>query len=109
MKIEQAAHQAQGVRKYENKSEVGRPGRETASETTRAKDTGQSAAAVRPEISEKARTMAKAKAMAKNAPDVREQKIAELKKRIASGAYKVDAEAVADRLVDDHLQMPSGT
>jgi len=29
--------------------------------------------------------------------------VAELKKRIAEGKYKVDANAVADRMVDEHL------
>jgi flagellar biosynthesis anti-sigma factor FlgM len=36
---------------------------------------------------------------------VREEKIAALKARIAEGKYKVDADKVADRMVDDHLQM----
>ena len=58
----------------------------------------------RPEISAKARDAATAAQVAKDAPDVREAKIAELKKRIAEGKYNVDPKKVADRMVDDHLE-----
>ena len=33
-------------------------------------------------------------------PDVREDKVAELKEKIESGRYKIDHEAVADKIVD---------
>ena len=36
-------------------------------------------------------------------PDVREDKVAELKERIQSGNYKIDHEAVASKLVDASL------
>lgn len=55
------------------------------------------------EISPKAREFAAAKAIATQTPDVREEKVAALKRRIAEGKYEVDAMKVADRLVDDHL------
>ncbi len=55
-------------------------------------------------ISNRAKEFAKAKEVATAAPDIREKKIAELKKRIAEGKYKVDHEAVAERLVEEHLQ-----
>lgn len=54
-------------------------------------------------ISPKARDAAKAKQIAKSAPDVNEEKVARLKAAIESGAYRVDADKVADRLVDEHL------
>jgi negative regulator of flagellin synthesis FlgM len=57
------------------------------------------------EISAKGKEFAQAKAVAANAPDVREDKIAELKAKIASGNYSVDTDRVADRMVDDHLKM----
>jgi negative regulator of flagellin synthesis FlgM len=57
------------------------------------------------EISSRGKEMAQAKAVAASAPDAREDRIAELKRRIAAGTYKVDAEKVADRMVDDHLGM----
>ena len=60
---------------------------------------------VRAEISSKAKDLAKSKAVAESAPDVREDKVAELKKRIEGGKYKVDADAIANKLVDEHLKM----
>lgn len=57
------------------------------------------------EISSKAKEFARAKEVASNAPDVREEKVAELRRKIASGQYKTDAEAIADRMVDQHLEM----
>ncbi|MGK5082220.1 flagellar biosynthesis anti-sigma factor FlgM [Bdellovibrionota bacterium FG-1] len=57
------------------------------------------------EISGRAKEMAHAKAAATDAPETREEKIAALKARISASKYKVDNDAVADRLVDDHLQM----
>jgi negative regulator of flagellin synthesis FlgM len=55
------------------------------------------------EISGKAKEASKAKAIATQTPDVREDKIAALKARIADGSYKVDSKAIADKLVDEHL------
>lgn len=66
---------------------------------------GRSSGGARAEISAKGREFAAAKAVADGAPDVREEKIAELKRKIAAGQYKVDADAVADRMVDDHIRM----
>ncbi|MGZ3689357.1 MAG: flagellar biosynthesis anti-sigma factor FlgM [Bdellovibrionota bacterium] len=59
----------------------------------------------KPEISAKAHEFAAAKAAASAAPDVREDRVADLKRRIASGNYNVDADAIADRMVDEHLSM----
>ncbi len=36
-------------------------------------------------------------------PDVREEKVAELKRQIESGEYKIDHDAVADKLVDSFI------
>ena len=57
------------------------------------------------EISSKAKDMAKAKQIATDTPDVREAKIAELKERIQNKKYNVGADAIADKLVDDHIRM----
>jgi len=58
--------------------------------------------ATKTEISTQAREFAQAKSVAGSAPDVREQKVAELKARIAAGKYEVNAQAIADRMVDEH-------
>ena len=60
------------------------------------------------EISSKAKEMSKARDLAAAAPDTREEKIAKLKKRISEGRYQVDAKAVADRMVDEHLSSGIG-
>jgi negative regulator of flagellin synthesis FlgM len=60
------------------------------------------------EISAKAREFSKAKEAASGAPDVREEKIAELKKRIASGNYQINAEAIANKMVDEHVSSGIG-
>jgi negative regulator of flagellin synthesis FlgM len=57
------------------------------------------------EISSKARDMAAAKQVATDAPDVREAKIAALREQIAQKKYNVGADAIADKLVDDHIRM----
>lgn len=55
------------------------------------------------EISAKGKELAKAREVASSAPDVREEKIAEIKQRMAGGNFKVDPHAVAERMVDQHL------
>jgi negative regulator of flagellin synthesis FlgM len=54
-------------------------------------------------ISTRAKEAAKAKEVASSAPDVDEAKVARLKAAIEGGTYRVDADKVADRLVDEHL------
>ncbi len=63
---------------------------------------------ISPKAKEMAQEMAKVKDLAAQAPDVREEKIAELKRRINQGQYKVDADAIADRLVDEHTMSGLG-
>lgn len=77
---------------------------------SKAESTGSAAIAgsANTEISSKAKEMSKAREVAAAAPDTREEKIAELKKRITEGRYKVDSKAVADRMVDEHLSSGIG-
>lgn len=56
------------------------------------------------EISSRAREFSKAKAVAHAAPEVREERVAELRKRLAEGSYDVSPEAIADKLVDEHMR-----
>lgn len=62
--------------------------------------------ATRLQLSPQARQINKAKEIASQ-DSVDEAKIARLQKMIDSGEYKVDAEAVADKLVNEHLLLPS--
>ena len=61
------------------------------------------APAAKTQISDKAKEASKIKAAASAAPEVREERVAALKQRIADGNYKVDSKAIADKLVDEHL------
>jgi negative regulator of flagellin synthesis FlgM len=79
------------INPYESKAESGSESRKSGS--------------VNAEISSKARDLARAKQAASDAPDVRESRIAELREKIQNKTYNVSAEAIADRLVDDHLRM----
>jgi flagellar biosynthesis anti-sigma factor FlgM len=57
-------------------------------------------------VSSRAQDMAKAKEIASKGLDtVDEAKVARLQKLIDEGKYSVDSQAIADRLVDEHLNM----
>lgn len=55
------------------------------------------------EISENAKLLQKANEIVHSMPDVRSEKVESLKRRIQDGTYQVDAAAVADRLLDEHI------
>jgi len=54
-------------------------------------------------ISQKAYDMNKIKEMLRTTPDIRKEKVALLKKKIASGEYSVDAREVADKMIREFL------
>jgi negative regulator of flagellin synthesis FlgM len=60
-------------------------------------------AATKVELSSRAQDVKKIKELATSAPDVDSAKVEKFKRMIADGSYKVDAKAVADRMVDEHL------
>ena len=107
MRINQAGNPVQGA----ETSAAKRAGKASAAQEGKQAEKKASTSlsdSVKPEISARGKEMAQAKAIASQAPDVREEKIAELKRRISAGAYEVDADAVADRMVDDHLKTGIG-
>ena len=55
-------------------------------------------------LSDKAQALQKAKDIASDS-SINEARVSELQNLIDSGNYKVDAKAVADRLIDEHLEM----
>jgi negative regulator of flagellin synthesis FlgM len=57
------------------------------------------------DVSSRAQDILKAKALATPSSDVDEAKVARLQKMIDEGKYKVDAEAIAGRLLDEHSKM----
>lgn len=62
-------------------------------------------ASSRVEVSPKAQEAKRIKELAMAAPDVDMAKVAKFRQLIDEGKYKVDAKAVADRLVDEQLAM----
>ena len=60
---------------------------------------------VNAQLSAKGKEFARVKAVADSVPDVREAKVQELKKKIEAGKYNVDADALAERMVSEHLKM----
>lgn len=64
-----------------------------------------SASSSKAEISSRAREAAQAHSIAAETPDVREDKVAELKKRIAEGSYKIDSDAIADKMISEHMAL----
>jgi negative regulator of flagellin synthesis FlgM len=59
-------------------------------------------------ISDQARLMKEARELVYAAPDIRADKVSDLKQRIKDGSYKVDTSAVADKIVDEHLSSGFG-
>lgn len=56
------------------------------------------------ELSPKAQEAKRIKDLAMAAPDVDQAKVAKFRDMIDKGTYKIDAEAIADRMVDEHLE-----
>ena len=79
-------------------------GNNKASEKAEKADTSSSA---KVNLSSKAHMMSKALDVAKNTIVDNEAKIDRLQKLIDAGDYKVSADKIADKLVDEHLLSPS--
>lgn len=58
-------------------------------------------------VSPRAQEAKRIKELAMAAPDVDEAKVAKFRQMIDEGKYKIDAKAIADRMVDDHMEMES--
>lgn len=81
---------------------------ESILDTKKSKGAGSVGAAdsAKVELSTRAQDMKRAKELATPSNDIDEAKVARLQALIDSGKYKVDAEAIADRLLDEHSKMP---
>ncbi len=58
-------------------------------------------------LSERAQMMSKAKDIAANSGDIDESKVSRLQKLIDEGKYNINASAIADKLVDEHMMLPT--
>ncbi|MEZ6854799.1 flagellar biosynthesis anti-sigma factor FlgM [Halodesulfovibrio aestuarii] len=56
-------------------------------------------------LSDEGRLRTEAYKEAMNAPEVREDKVAEIKAQIVSGEYKIDSEKIAEGLLRDELDL----
>lgn len=56
------------------------------------------------DVSPRAQEALRIKELAMAAPDVDTEKVARFQKMIDDGKYQVDAKAVADKMVDEHLE-----
>lgn len=73
----------------------------SSADSTQAAAEGSQAAKVA--LSPRAQELKKIKELANSAPDVDMNKVEKFKRLIAEGKYKVDAKAVADKMVDEHV------
>ena len=55
------------------------------------------------EISERAQLLKKANEIVHQTPEIRKERVEELKAQILAGTYRVDAGSIADKLLEDHL------
>lgn len=55
------------------------------------------------EISKIGRDYQAAKAAAEKAPDIRVDRVADIKKRMEAGTYKIDMDALAGKLLDGYI------
>lgn len=61
------------------------------------------ASAAKVDLSQRAQDMKRIKELAMATPEVNADKVAKFQKLIDEGKYKIDADAIADRMVDEHL------
>lgn len=108
MRVSQSGNSPVQGSEVQDAKKSGRAALARDAEEAKKADRSGAAGSAKTEISSKAKDMAKAKAAADQAPDVREEKIAELRKRIASGNYNADPDAIADRMVNEHLSAGIG-
>lgn len=60
--------------------------------------------ATKVDVSPRAQEAKRIKELAMAAPDVDEAKVAKFRQLIDEGKYKIDAKAIADKMVDEHLE-----
>ncbi len=60
----------------------------------------------RVQFSDEAMLRTEAYKAASNAPDVRRDRVEEIKARVAAGTYEMDSRKIAERLVKDDIEFP---
>lgn len=79
-------------------------GKKDQGKTTGVTDLGASEAS-RVNLSQRSQDMKRIKELATKAPEVDAEKVSRLQKLIDEGKYKIDSKAIADKMVDEQLNM----
>lgn len=99
-----SASQAQAAQVKKNKTDATKGAKDLLAAGAPTLTKADTASAAKVDVSAKAQEMKKAKEIATNTPDVDEAKVAKFQALVDSGKYKVDAEKVADKVVDEYLK-----
>ena len=70
-------------------------------------ESGEMAKSARVDVSTRAQDIRKAKELATPNNGVDDAKVARLQALIDKGEYKVNADAIAERMLDEHMKMPT--
>ena len=71
--------------------------------TGRAKGGAEGAEGDKVQLSNRSKEFAKASAVVESSPEIRTEKVDSLKAKVDSGEYKIDADQVAQKMVEEHL------
>lgn len=74
-----------------------------ATKPKKANETGSAKTSEKYEVSRSGKDYQTAKAAIKDAPDIREDKVAGIKDALATGTYNVSAQEIADKMVSKYL------
>ncbi|AGH94789.1 flagellar biosynthesis anti-sigma factor FlgM [Pseudobdellovibrio exovorus] len=90
-------------------SDASKTGAAQSAQTNSSSSASAGAQASKVELSPRVQDIKRIKELAASAPDVNAEKVEHFKRLIAEGKYKVDAKAVADRMVEEHLRSAGRT
>lgn len=93
-----------GSKPLEERGRAGAAGRAGDKAATASGAAAAQAASDRVELSGRSREMAKAAESLANTPEVREGRVAEIRRRIDNHEYQVDADKVAQKMIMDFLR-----
>ena len=97
MKVTETRNQIQELIQQQQASEKASQGREARQVS------GVGAQEERVTLSDQARDIQQARQALSELPEVREEKVAELKARIDNGSYRVDGDKVAEKMIGESL------
>jgi flagellar biosynthesis anti-sigma factor FlgM len=88
------------ARTYTHNTDVARSGAAQQASKTQHHRQGHSKSVDSVTLSDGAKTLAAARDAVKNAPDVRDQKVSEIKQQVSDGTYSVPAKVLARKMLD---------